>query len=249
MKVLDSVMNILLWSFFILTSIVLFLGAVLVWLLTFPWDPNRKILQKYSCFWSSVYVWFNPYWTVKTAGRENMDRRKVYVMVSNHKSLMDILVLFRSFLHFKWVSKASMFKAPLLGWNMKLNGYIPIRRGDPHSREKCLAHCKRWLAKGSSVLFFPEGTRSHDGNLGRFKLGAFRLAIETGTDILPIVIFGSEKAVPKHSLKLTNKAKMRIQLLPPVSVKDYDPRHLKEESARLAQCVFEKLQLAHQAAL
>jgi 1-acyl-sn-glycerol-3-phosphate acyltransferase len=59
-------------------------------------------------------------------------------MVSNHQSLMDILILFRTFFHFKWVSKASMFKAPLLGWNMKLNGYVPIHRGDPNSREKCL---------------------------------------------------------------------------------------------------------------
>jgi 1-acyl-sn-glycerol-3-phosphate acyltransferase len=242
MRLLEGILNILLWAFFICTSLVLFVGACVVWLLTFFWDTNRKILQQYSCFWSSIYIWANPFWSVQTSGKENVHPHQVYVMVSNHKSLMDILVLFRSFLHFKWVSKASMFKAPLLGWNMKLNGYIPINRGDPQSREKCMAHCKEWLKKGSSVLFFPEGTRSKDGTMGKFKLGAFRLALETGTDVLPILIVGSEKAVPKHSAKLTTKAKMKIQLLPPISVRDYDLHRITEESARLAEVVYQTLQ-------
>jgi 1-acyl-sn-glycerol-3-phosphate acyltransferase len=242
MGLLNSILNVLLWAYFISTSIVLFVGAFLIWLLTFFWDTNRKILQQYSCFWSSIYIWGNPFWSVQVSGKENVDPHHVYVMASNHKSLMDILVLFRSFLHFKWVSKASMFKAPLLGWNMRLNGYIPILRGDPQSREKCMAHCKSWLTKGSSVLFFPEGTRSADGTMGKFKLGAFRLALETGTDVLPILIVGSEKAVPKHSLRLTSKAEMKIHLLPPISVKGYDPRRLEEEAARLAETVYQALQ-------
>jgi 1-acyl-sn-glycerol-3-phosphate acyltransferase len=242
MRLLKGILNFLLWTFFIVTSLVLFIGAFLIWLLTFFWDSNRKILQQYSCFWSSIYIWANPFWSVHTSGKKNVNPHKVYVMVSNHKSLLDILVLFRSFLHFKWVSKASMFKAPLLGWNMKLNGYIPIKRGDPQSRDKCMEDCKRWLKKGSSVLFFPEGTRSKDGTMGKFKLGAFRLALETGTDVLPILILGSEKAVPKHSAKLTTKAHMKIQLLPPISVKDYDIRRIPEEAARLAEKVYQTLQ-------
>lgn len=237
MGFLKKIANVLLWTFFISSSIILFFGAFLVWLFTFLWDKNLKILQQYSCFWASLYIWGNPYWSVKTSGKENVDPKKVYIMVSNHKSLLDILVLFRSFLHFKWVSKASMFKAPLLGWNMKLNGYVPIHRGDPDSREKCMAHCKTWLKKGSSILFFPEGTRSKDGSMGKFKLGAFRLALETGTDILPILIVGSEKAVPKHSLNLTNKTEMKLQLLPPISVMGYDLRRLNEEAERLAETV------------
>lgn len=242
MRILFWVTNIAFWAFFMITSFILFFGAVLIRLVTWPFDPNRKVLQKYSCFWSSLYVWCNPFWSVKVTGHEHLERGKSYVMVSNHKSFMDILIIFRSFLHFKWVSKASMFKAPLLGWNMKLNGYIPITRGDPISREKCMNDCMEWLKKGSSVFFFPEGTRSKDGKLQRFKPGAFRLAVESGHDILPMVIQGSEHAVPKHSILLTKKSKMSLDILPPISVKGFDPKKLEAEATRLADLVFEKIQ-------
>lgn len=244
MRILNYPINIAFWSFFAISSLVLFLGACLIWLFTLPLDPNRRILQKYSCLWSTLYVWLNPYWSVKTSGKQNLEKNKVYIMVSNHKSIVDILVLFKTFLHFKWVSKASMFKAPILGWNMKLNGYIPIERGDSQSREKCMNHCREWLAKGSSVLFFPEGTRSKEGIMRPFKLGAFHLALETGTDILPLVIEGSEDAVPKHSIMLTKKSKMKVRVLPPISIKGYDLNKLPEEVQRLANDVQGKIQEA-----
>ncbi len=242
MKLIFYPVNVVLWAFFILTCIPLFLGACLVWLLTLPFDPNRRILQKYSCLWSTIYLWANPFWSAKVSGRENYNPKKNYVMVSNHQSLLDILLVFKTFFHFKWVSKASMFKAPLLGWNMRLNGYVPIERGDASSRDKCMDLCKEWLKKGSSVFFFPEGTRSKDGVMGKFKLGAFRLALETGADILPMIVVGSEKAIPKHSIMLTKRSKMKIQVLPAISVKGYDLNRLQEEAARLAENVYDSLQ-------
>jgi len=241
MKGINPALNILLWSFFISTCVILFVGALILWLLTLPFDPNRKILQQYSCFWSSIYIWVNPFWSVKVYGKENLDRNKTYVLVANHESFMDILVLFRTFLHFKWVSKASMFKSPFLGWNMKMNGYVPIKRGDPESRERCLRHCLRWLKKGSSVLFFPEGSRSHDGLLRPFKPGAFRLALEAGVDILPMIIRGSRDAVPKHSLSLTKRSRMSVEILPSISVKDFDKNKLPQETQRLAEYVFSEI--------
>jgi len=244
MKAFVYFTNFLLWSFFILSSIALFVGALVIWLLTLPFDPNKKILQAYSCFWASLYLWVNPYWDVKVGGRGHYDRSKTYIMVSNHKSLMDILIVFRTFFHFKWVSKASLFRAPLLGWNMYLNGYVPIQRGDAQSREVCMDQCKAWVKKGSSVFFFPEGTRSKNGDIGNFKIGAFRLAIETGTDILPMMILGSEYAVPKHSILLNKKSKMEIRVLPPFSVRDYDPARLPEEAARLAEDVRQVIKTA-----
>lgn len=237
MNIFYHILNVLLWAFFVVTSMILYIGALVIWAATYFFDPNRKILQKYTCFWSSLYIWANPFWSVKVSGKQNVERKKVYVMVSNHQSIMDILVLFKTFLHFKWVSKSSMFKAPLLGWNMKLNGYISIHRGDPSSRERCMATCRRWIEKGSSIVFFPEGTRSKDGKISRFKLGAFRLALETGADILPLVIRGSDKAVPKHSAMLTNKTKMSIEVLPSVSVRGFDKSRIDAEAERLADQV------------
>lgn len=240
MKILNLLINILFWSFFVISSTILVIGAAIIRIVTAPFDPNLKILQQYSCFWASLYIWINPFWSATIQGKENVSK-KVYVMVSNHQSMADILVLFRTFLHFKWVSKKSLFKTPLLGWNMALNGYVPIERGDAESRDKCLNLCAEWLKKGSSVFFFPEGTRSPDGNMKPFKTGAFRLALQTGTDILPMVIRGSKDAIPKHSIRLHGKSKMELEILPPISIQNFDANQLEEESKRLAQVAFERI--------
>lgn len=241
MRFFSVVQSIAIWLAFIVLGIVLFAGAAVIWLLTLPFDPNRRVLQQYSCLWAAIYVGVNPFWSVSISGLEHVDRKKPYVMVSNHQSMADILVVFRSFLHFKWVSKKSMFKVPLLGWNMWLNGYIPIERGDAASREACMAHCRRWLAQGSSVFFFPEGTRSADGTMRSFKLGAFQLALETGTEILPMVIRGSRYAIPKHSIVLSRKARMSLEVLPPIKVDRNPALSLEEQAHALAEQTYEMI--------
>lgn len=213
--------NIFLWLLFVTTSLVNFFIALIIRSITLPLDTNLRALHQFSCFWASLYIWLNPYWALRKKGFKSVDRKKTYVMVSNHMSMTDILILFNSFLHFKWVSKKSMFKVPLLGWNMALNGYVGIQRGDTDSREKMMGECRRWLKNGSSVMLFPEGTRSPDGKLQPFKEGAFRLAIETKKDILPLVIKGSHLALPKKSLMLSRQSKMTLTALPPVSIKPY----------------------------
>ncbi|MBI3541226.1 MAG: 1-acylglycerol-3-phosphate O-acyltransferase [Deltaproteobacteria bacterium] len=242
MKILNLIINIFFWTFFVISSTILVIGAAFIRVLTISFDPNLKILQQYSCFWASLYIWINPFWSATILGKKNVDSKKVYVMVSNHQSMADILILFRTFLHFKWVSKKSLFKTPLLGWNMALNGYIPIERGDAESRDRCLNLCADWIRKGSSVFFFPEGTRSPDGTMRPFKAGAFRLALQTGTDVLPMVIRGSKDAIPKHSIRLHGQSKMELEILPPISIKDFDPTRLDEESKRLAELVFQRIQ-------
>jgi len=219
------------WTFNISAAIVFFIGALVLRLVTRPFDPNLKVLQSYTCFWSSLYLWTNPFWSLKKSGMDHVDRKKTYVIVANHQSMVDILCIFNTFLHFKWVSKKSLFKVPLIGWNMGLNGYVPIDRGNPESRERCMDKCRAWLRKGSSIFFFPEGTRSKDGHIQTFKRGAFHLALETGHDILPIVINGSHYAIPKHSRLLSGKSKMTLEILPPISIQSYRDKD-REEGAR-----------------
>lgn len=233
--------NILFWGFFVVTSTLLVMGAVILRVVMEPFDPNRRLLQQYSCFWASLYLWFNPFWSLEKKGLENIDPKKTYVMVSNHQSMADILILFNTFLHFKWVSKKSLFRVPLLGWNMRLNGYIPIERGSGESREKMSQSCRNWIRKGSSILFFPEGTRSEDGALLPFKKGAFRLALETGCDVLPIVISGSLHAIPKHSVFLHGQSKMSLKILPPVSIEVFQREGLDLGIDHLAGVVREKM--------
>lgn len=222
MKAAIIVLNGLLWFVFILIAFLFFLGAVVIRVVSWPFDPNLRFLHQYSCLWASVYLWFNPFWSLKKSGLKNVDPKKSYVIVANHQSWADIVVLFNTFIHFKWVSKKAVFNAPFLGWNMRLNGYVPINRGNDASREKCMNLCREWLAKGSSVLFFPEGTRSPErGKMLPFKVGAFKLAMESGRDVLPIVVKGSIDAIPKDSILLHRKARMSVEILPPVSIASF----------------------------
>src|SRR6185312_193830 len=165
------------WAFIGITCVVFFAGALLVWLVTLPFDRRRVVLHLYSSAWASFYVYVNPLWRLRVSGRDRLPWHGSAVLVANHASLIDILVLFALFRPFKWVSKQEIFKVPLIGWNMRLNDYVPLVRGSGASVRKMMEHCDRLLAAGSPVLMFPEGRRTSDGSLLPFKNGAFELAV------------------------------------------------------------------------
>jgi 1-acyl-sn-glycerol-3-phosphate acyltransferase len=201
------------WLFIIVSSIALFPFAVLVWALTVLVDRRLVLLHRFTCFWASLYTWLNPVWRVRIEGREKIAPDTAYVMVANHQSLLDILVLFRLFVHYKWVSKIENFRIPCIGWNMSLNRYIKLRRGDRESVEQMMAACEDALGAGSSIMMFPEGTRSMDGRLKAFKHGAFTLAQRMRAPILPIVVEGTSRALPKRGFVLQGRHAIRIRVL------------------------------------
>ncbi len=201
------------WAFVTISSILLFPVALVVWALTAPFDRKLTLLHRFTCFWASLYSWLNPAWRVRIEGREKIRPGVAYVMVANHQSLLDIFVLFRLFAHFKWVSKIEIFRIPCVGWNMRLNRYVQLRRGDPESIAEMMCACERTLAGGSSVMMFPEGTRSASGRLQAFKHGAFSLALKTGAPLLPIVVEGTAHALPKRGLVLRGRHAIRIRVL------------------------------------
>ncbi len=195
-----------------LSSIPLYILALLLRVLTYPFDRRLRLLHLFTCFWASLYTWMMPPWRIRIAGREHVRKGAAYVIVSNHQSQLDILVAFRLYFHFKWVSKIEMFRVPLIGWNMTLNRYVKLKRGDRDSVERMLEVCEQHLDEGSSIFMFPEGTRSPDGAMKDFKLGAFQLALKKKVPILPIVISGTNKALPKYSLDYTGVHKIYIQV-------------------------------------
>lgn len=203
----------LFWAFLALSSILLFPVAVLLWAVTAPFDRRLVVLHRFTCFWASLYTWLNPAWRVAVEGRDKIRRDAAYVIVANHQSLLDILVLFRLFVHFKWVSKVENFRVPFIGWNMSLNRYIKLRRGSRESVAQMFDACERTLAAGSSVMIFPEGTRSRDGRLQPFKPGAFTLAQRTGAAILPVVVEGTARALPKRGFVLQGRHAIRVRVL------------------------------------
>ncbi len=127
---------------------------------------------------------------------------------------------------------------------MWLNRYISIERGDAESREKCLATCRAWIHKGSSVLFFPEGTRSKDGTMRPFKIGAFRVAVETGASVLPLLVRGSRNAIPKHSILLHRRSEMSLEILPPIPVEKVSPEKVTEAASQLAESTHQLIERA-----
>jgi 1-acyl-sn-glycerol-3-phosphate acyltransferase len=221
------------WGFLTVSSILLFPGAVLVWAVTLPFDRRLVALHRYTCFWASLYTWTNPAWPVTIRGREHIDPHEAYVMVANHLSLLDILVLFRLFRHFKWVSKIENFRVPCIGWNMRLNRYIPLRRGDRASVVEMMNLCEQALAEGNSIMMFPEGTRSPTGKMRAFKTGAFELALKSERPILPLVITGTADALPKRGFVLQGKHPIEVTILEPIPYEAFAGQTAEEVSDRV----------------
>jgi 1-acyl-sn-glycerol-3-phosphate acyltransferase len=179
------------------------------------------VLHRFTCFWASLYTWLNPAWPVRIEGRERVRPGITYVMVANHQSFLDILVLFRLFVHFKWVSKVEIFSVPLIGWNMSLNRYIRLKRGDRESIREMMAASEAALAGGSSIMMFPEGTRSADGRLKPFKTGAFVLAKRMKLPILPILVRGTSEALPKRGFVLQGRHRISIEVCEEVAAESF----------------------------
>ena len=218
------------WTFLVASCPVMFVGALAVFVVTAPFDRQRRVLHLYSCFWAQIYFYLNPLWRVRIEGRDKLPWRGPAVIVANHESLADILILFGLYRPFKWVSKASVFKVPFVGWNMRLNRYVPLVRGDKASIRQMMEDCRTHLRNGVPVLVFPEGTRSKDGDVKAFKDGAFRLAVEAQCPIIPVVVTGSARTLPKHGFVLRDEVNCQVRVLEPVHPEacDHDVERLRE---------------------
>ncbi len=210
------------------TSIFFFILNLTVWLLTVLVDRRLVILQQLTCFWGSFYTYIMPTWRIRVEGRNNIRRGACYMMVCNHQSQLDILVNFRLYVHYKFVSKAEIFKVPFIGWNMYLNRYIRLVRGDKSQTDQMMTDCEKALDGGSSVFFFPEGTRSKDGNIKDFKPGAFLLAKKKEVPILPIVLNGTSDALPKYSMKTAGVHRIRVRALPEIPYEEFKDLSVEE---------------------
>ncbi len=222
------------WVFVALTMPVFFLGALVLFAATVAFDRRRVALHLYSCFWASFYVYANPLWRCRIAGRRKLPWSGPAVIVANHASLVDILVLYGLYRPFRWVSKESNFRVPFVGWNMTLNGHVSLKRGDRESIKRMMAQCHELLGWGSPVLIFPEGTRTMTGALQPFKDGAFRLARDTGAPLVPVAVSGTYETLPKTGLVLRHRMDARVEVLDPIDPADFPDAEALKEAARAA---------------
>jgi len=226
----ERLISFLFLTFIAVSCMIMFFIALIIWLVTKLFDRRLVVLHYFTSLWAAMYVHVMPAWTLERKGRE-LIQDETYVVVSNHQSLLDILVAFTLLFPFKWVSKAEIFKVPFIGWNMFLNNYVGLKRGNRKSIEEMMTAAGKHLDNGSSVYMFPEGSRSEDGSVNNFKPGAFTLAKKHDVPILPIVINGTTRALPKHSLNFHGSHHISIEVLDPIptsEIRDLDASKVAE---------------------
>ncbi len=243
MNILNRLVSCIILVVISVTSVPFYAIALILRLITYPLDRRLRILHLFTCFWASVYTWMIPAWRIRIEGREHVRKNAAYMIVCNHQSQLDILVAFRLFFHFKFVSKIEMFRVPLIGWNMTLNRYVKLKRGDRESIAHMLQDCETHLDEGSSIFMFPEGTRSPDGQIKNFKLGAFQLAQKKKAPILPIVVSGTNKALPKYSMNFTGVKKIYIKIYEEIPYAAFENLTPEETADMVRRFMMEKLSI------
>jgi len=203
------------WIIMLLSSVIITPFFLLSWLLSFWWDRPRIVTHMMGTFWAWYYQSLVVFWKLDLKGREKIPWNRPLVMVANHRSLVDILALYKLRRPFKWVSKAENFKLPFVGMVLSLSHCIKVDRENKRSGQMFIVRAEEEMKKGSSVLIFPEGTRAKTSAMGRFREGAFLLAKRRGCGIIPIVHTGSEKTFQqgKNSWVLSGKTRIRIRVL------------------------------------
>lgn len=175
-------------------SLAYFVFMLVLFAVTAPFDRERVALHKASRFWAISIFRMNPLWKLRVEGKENIDPNGRYVITVNHQSMVDIPLMYSlPRLNFKWVAKKGVYKWPLFGIVLWLHGDITV--DDKGSVRKALGFINKGLAhldRGTSIVIFPEGSRSRDGEVHNFKEGAFLLAKEAGVAVLPCVIDGAK---------------------------------------------------------
>jgi 1-acyl-sn-glycerol-3-phosphate acyltransferase len=162
----------------------------------------------------------------------------------NHQGNFDILALFAGLpVQFRWLAKEELFRIPLFGFAMRRTGYIPVDRSDHKKAIRSMAEAARRIRAGTSVIVFPEGTRSLDGQLLPFKKGGFVLAIDAAAPIVPVAIHGSHDVMPKHS-RWIRGGRIRVSIFPAVATADTTPAGRDALMAAVRRPIAEALEKA-----
>jgi len=209
--------GLLYWIAGLLLTLVL---SIVVFLL-FPFlKKGSGLPHRISRVWARIAFGFLCGVKLAVTGLERIEPGCNYIIVSNHRSYTDIFTASWSIpLDFRWLAKSSLFRIPLLGLAMRLCGYIPVERERSVSALKSLDKTKDTLLKGKSVWIFPEGTRTPEKELGKFKRGAFILAKDTGIPLLPVVLANTDRVFLRPLV--IRPRLVRVLVLPPVYYSDF----------------------------
>ena len=213
--------SIYMWLYYSLLFIVFFVLISLTFLLTFPFDPFRRIPNRVLSWMAWCMMHPSPSWQIQIENTELLKKNTPTIYVCNHESFLDIPLIYQLPIRMKWVVKHSMTYIPIMGWMVRLTGHLTINRSKKSALKK-LNNLVQPLKSGIPVMLFPEGTRSLDGSLQPFKNGAFLLAMEHDFPIQPLVIEGAFEVLRSGSPLFRPKAHFRLRVLPSVDSKEFD---------------------------
>lgn len=200
-------------------------------IITIPVNYKGKATHYITKTFSKIIMWISGT-ELEVTGRENLDKNDNYIFISNHLSHLDIPVLMQAIPNnVRFIYKKAISKVPIFGWAMYLSGYIPINRTNARESLVSLRKAAQRMKNGYSIAIFPEGTRSPDGKTGDFKKGIFVLADEAKEKVVPVSIIGTNKILPKKSLKFRS-GKVKVIIDKPIEFKQ-DKNFLNEIRERI----------------
>ncbi|HAG50724.1 MAG: hypothetical protein A2X87_07835 [Deltaproteobacteria bacterium GWC2_42_51] len=206
--------TLLVWIIGLPVTIFLFIFV----LLSLIFDRSGNSIHRIGRLWGRILLFLSGV-AIEIKGTENLLQGRPQILASNHQGAFDILAL-QAFIpmQFRWVAKKSLFKIPIVGWSMSLAGYVGIERERASSAYKSIEAAAERIKNGTSVLIFPEGTRSATGELLPFKRGGFLLAVKSGVPVIPISITGTKDIMKKGSV-LINPGRIKIVIGRPIQTK------------------------------
>ena len=214
-------------------TVVIPICAVLITLICAPLAIVASLFKKGGTlphlvgrYWSRSILFISRV-KVTVRGLHHIDPGTPYLYMANHQSMFDIFTLLACLpVQFRWLAKKELFHIPIFGYSMARAGYISIDRSNRKSAHKSLQEAAQKIARGVSVVIFPEGTRSEDGRIQPFKPGGFYLAVNARRPIVPVVICGTRHVMPKSSLRI-RPGRILVSINRPVDTAAYDNKTKK----------------------
>lgn len=218
--------------------IVVTLFTAIFTILCFPWK-NGKAPRAVQVFWSRSVLWFLLI-PIKVTGQENVDPKQSYVFVANHQSFLDVFAVYGWLPNnFKWLMKKEIRKVPFVGTACAVAGHIFVDRSNPRAALQSMDHIKKELVDGISTVIFPEGTRTKTGEMGRFKQGAFKIAMDMGLPVVPLSLGGFFKAMPSGQVFANPRSRVSLHIGKPIDISQFND--INEAMAAVREKVAEGL--------
>jgi 1-acyl-sn-glycerol-3-phosphate acyltransferase len=190
-------------------------------------DSSGRNYAFHARWWARIGLALNNT-SVELRGAEHLPDGP-FILMSNHQSNFDILSLIATIpRRIYWIAKKELFDIPIFGYSMRRGGYIPLDRSDGRKALKSMENAAAIIRQGSSVVMFPEGTRTCDGQLLPFKRGGFMLAVRAGVPVIPVTINGSGRVNPGGLIRLYS-GKITLTLHPRITIPDGMKKSAAEE--------------------